>query len=157
MARATNFLPVPVSPCIRIVERAAPTWAINSLSSNMIADPPTNGSKTNRDPTLALRFLFSSFSSHIRQSCAMKVSNRAVEKGFSRKSTAPHLMALTASSTLPWPVRMDTMIPGYRVLISLRSVRPSIPGIFKSTRAASILVWASMTSASSPFRAVWIW
>ena len=55
---------------------------------------------------------------------SMTTSKRSVERGFSRKSIAPSLVALTAASTVAWPDIMSTGTSFFESLTCSKSWTP---------------------------------
>ena len=85
-----------------------------------------------------------------------KIINLSLLKGFSKKSYAPFLIALTARSTVPWPL---IIITGIFLLIFLNSFKISIPSnlLFDSHTSRitkSGLFLLKLAIASSEFWAV---
>ena len=74
--------------------------------------------------------------------------------GFSKKSSAPILVASTAVSMLPWPLIITTgMVSWPLVAHSLSRVIPSLSGIQMSNKTMAGRVWLRSLRASPAFSA----
>ncbi len=103
---------------------------------------------------LVRRYLFSSSRRLKFKALLMVKIILSIESGFSTKSKAPNLVALTAVSMVPWPVMMITWMWGLYFLISLRVSIPSSPGIQMSSKTRSGESESMTFKASCPLIAV---
>src|SRR6516164_3278899 len=133
MARATSSLPVPVWPKMHTLVSLAATRSICANSLAIAAPPPTSW-------CLPSRFFSSVFSSSrrdTRSAFSTVTSSLSVDSGFSRKSSAPSLVARTAMAMFACPeIRMTgAFMPA--PLISSRNSSPLLPGITTSEKITS--------------------
>ena len=152
IARATNALPVPLSPKIRtrplvgaISSICCRTAFMGTLSPRMRC---LRSISANSDAFCASR---------LRCSRALRTATVtfATESGFSKKSCAPSLVARTALSTLPWPEIITTT--GLRIMSASRmrsSVSsPSMPGSQMSSNNTPYTAEESISRQRSPLSA----
>ena len=151
MVRATSSLPVPFSPVISIQVSAGAATSIFLLNSFVLSEFPSIECFSR---VLVRRYLFSSSSRLKFRALLMVKIILSIESGFSTRSKAPSLVALTAVSIVPWPVIMTTWMWGLYFLISFSVSIPSIPGIQISSRTTSGESESMIFKASYPLTAV---
>jgi len=102
-----------------------------------------------------LSWLFSSVRLRWSSAFFATTSTRSMESGFSRKSKAPSLVALTAASMLPWPEITTTSGRSGRGISWMResTSMPSSPGSQMSSSASSKPPPGSSARQSSPLAA----
>ncbi len=82
-----------------------------------------------------------------------------MERGFSRKSNAPSLVALTAASMLPWPEITTTTGRSEKGISWMRASTsmPSTPGSQISSRTSSKSAPGSAARQASPLSTASTW
>src|SRR5579862_5464603 len=111
-------------------------------------------------PTITLLgiscFLSSRFSSRNRLASIaflIRIRTLSMERGFSKKSYAPNLVARTAVSMVPWPEIIMTSGAFSLSRIFPSVSRPSIPGSHTSSSTTSNACLPSSSNAASPLSA----
>src|ERR1035441_9574118 len=132
MARAIRSLPTPLSPVNSTVARVGPTRSMAAKISCMASLRPIILSNSERRPSSALSWRFSSRSARTSSALLTTCIRWSRENGLSRKSVAPAFMASTAVSTLPYAVIMTTGTCAFCRRISARNSCPSMRGSFRS-------------------------
>ena len=133
MARATNSLPVPVSPRMQTRVSLAATRSICSNNFFIAGPEPTSSCL----PRRCRNSRFSSSSRESRSALSTVTKSLSVESGFSRKSSAPSLVAFTAISMFACPEMSTIGVFSPAFFKSSSSSRPLFPGITTSERIRS--------------------
>ncbi len=145
--RATNSLPVPFCPVMKMRASVGATRCIISLILWIASDSPIISYDL-----LTLRFstLVSVTSLVLSVALRMVISRRFRSSGLEMKSKAPFLMASTAVSILPWPEIITTVASGSLSCILPSTSMPSILGILISQSTTSKWLFSIFSSPSKP-------
>ncbi len=150
MARATSSLPVPFSPVMRTRPLVGAVFDSLSKTGCIALELPSIAKPARPVPTLACSSAFSRRSWAMLRAFLIVRSSFSVLSGFSMKSCAPSLVAVTAVSMLALPLIMSTTTCGWVLRTSARTCKPSISGIMTSSSTRSTSLSASLASPMGP-------
>ena len=146
-SRAATSLPAPAGPVTRTRLPVLATRFSVARTALITAELPVNSSPC---PWFSRSRVFSRRSRSVSVARSTRCSSRSASNGFSMKSTAPRLTALTAVSMFPWPEKMMTGRSGSRTLIASSTSSPSIwlPCSHTSSNTRLGRFWSMASSAA---------